>query len=69
MAKHSDHGIVKDDHAQEQPADKERAHTAQQSDPKKSATHEATRDPRLNDAEKMPGSGMTPDGGGDAPSG
>jgi hypothetical protein len=69
MAKHSSHGIVQDDQAQEQPADKERARAVQRSDPKKSATHEATRDPRLNDAEKTPGSGMTPDGSGDAPTG
>jgi hypothetical protein len=52
MAKHSSQGIIKDDQAQEQPADKERARTVQRSDPKKSATHEATRDPRLNEAEK-----------------
>jgi hypothetical protein len=69
MAKYSSHGIIKDGQAQEQPADKERARVAQRSDPKKSPTHEATRDPRLNDAEKTPGSGMTPDGSGDAPTG
>lgn len=69
MARHSDHGITRDHQAQEQPADEKRARTAHQSDPKKSATHEATRDPKLNDAERTPGSGMTPDGSGDAPSG
>ncbi len=69
MAEHSGHGIAKDRQAQEQPVDKTRAQTAHQSDPKKSATHEATRDPKLNDAEKTPGSGMTPNDNGDAPSG
>jgi hypothetical protein len=52
MAKHSNHGIVRDRQAQEQPADRKRAQTAHNSDPKKSATHEATRDPKLSDAEK-----------------
>jgi hypothetical protein len=67
--RHSDHGVVKDKLAQEQPTDKERARTAHKTHPDKSATHEATRDPKLNDAEKTPGSGMTPDDDGDAPSG
>jgi hypothetical protein len=67
--KHSDHGIVMDEKSQEQPADKSRAQTANKSDPKKSTSREATRDPRLNDAEKTPGSGMTPDDQGDAPTG
>jgi hypothetical protein len=53
---HSDHGIVKDDKAQEQPTDRKRAQTAHKSQPGKSVSHEATRDPRLNDAEKTPGS-------------
>ena len=66
---HSDHGIVKDDKAQEQPTDRKRAQTAQKSNPSKSSSHEATRDPKLNDAEKTPGSGMTPDDRGDAPTG
>jgi hypothetical protein len=69
MAKHSSHGIVRDDMAQEQPIDKKRAQTAHRSDPKKSASHEATRDPKLSDAEKTPSSGMVPDDSGDAPSG
>jgi hypothetical protein len=42
MAKHSSHGIVRDDMAQEQPIDTKRAQTAHRSDPKKSASHEAT---------------------------
>lgn len=69
MAEHSRHGIVKDRQAQEQPADDKRARTAHRSDPNKSATHEATRDPKLNDSAKTPGSGMAPDEHGDAPSG
>lgn len=69
MASHSSHGITRDHQAQEQPVDKQRAQTAHRSDPNKSASHEATRDPKLNDAEKTPGSGMTPDDSGDAPSG
>jgi len=36
--KHSDHGIVRDGKAEEQPADKERARTAHQADPDKSAS-------------------------------
>ena len=69
MARHADHGILKDDKGQEQPSDKQRAQTAHRSDPKKSVSREATRDPKLNDAEKTPGSGMSPDDSGDAPSG
>jgi hypothetical protein len=65
----SNHGMVKDDKGQEQPADKARAQTAHKSDPRKSATREATRDPGLSDAEKTPGSGMAPNDRGDAPTG
>ena len=65
----SDHGIVKDDKAQEQPADPKRAQTAHRSHPGKSGSREATRDPKLNDAEKTPGSGMTFDDRGSAPTG
>jgi hypothetical protein len=61
MVKHSSHGIAKDHMGQEQPLDKERAQTAHRSHPKKSVSHEATRDPRLSDAQKTPGSGMTSD--------
>jgi len=67
--RHSDHGIVKDEQGQEQPVDKRRAQAVHKSDPKNSASHEATRDPKLNDAEKTPGSGMTPDDQGGAPTG
>ena len=66
---HSNHGIARDHQGQEQPTDKERAQKVHKSDPKKSNSHEATRDPKLNDAEKTPGSGMTPDDRGDAPTG
>jgi len=66
---HSNHGIVKDEKGQEQPTDKARAQAAHKTDPRKSATHEATRDPKLNDAEKTPGSGMVPDDKGGTPSG
>jgi hypothetical protein len=50
--KHSDHGIVRDDKGQEQPADKNRARAAQQTDSNKSVSREATRDPKLTDREK-----------------
>ncbi|MCK1361969.1 hypothetical protein [Bradyrhizobium sp. 199] len=71
---HSDHGIVRDQRAEEQPRDKQRAQSVQKTDPQKadqkgSPSREATRDPRLNDNSKTPGSGMTPDDSGDAPSG
>ena len=69
---HSDHGIVKDKRAEDQPRDKQRAqtvHKTQKADPKGSPSREATRDPKLNDNSKTPGSGMTPDDSGAAPSG
>jgi len=62
-------GIVRDEKGQEQPADKQRAQTTHKSDPGKSVSREATRDPKLNDAEKTPGSGMTPNDRSDAPTG
>ena len=65
----SDQGIVRNQRGEEQPADKDRAQTVHKTDPKKSVSREATRDPRLNDAEKTPGSGMMPDDKGGAPSG
>jgi hypothetical protein len=65
----ADQGIVRDQRGEDQPADKDRAQTAHKTDPKTSVSREATRDPKLNDAEKTPGSGMTPDDKGDAPSG
>jgi hypothetical protein len=65
----SDQGIVRDQRGEEQPTDKDRAQTAHKTDPKRSVSREATRDPKLNDAEKTPGSGMTPEDKGGAPSG
>ncbi|MCK1722370.1 hypothetical protein [Bradyrhizobium sp. 141] len=71
---HSNHGIVRDKRGEEQPRDKQRAQYVHKTDPQKadqkgSPSREATRDPRLNDKSKTPGSGMTPDDSGDAPSG
>lgn len=65
----SDHGIVRNERGEEQPADQDRAQAAHKSDPEKSVSREATRDPKLTDAEKTPGSGMVPDDKGGAPSG
>lgn len=60
---HSGQGIVKDQKGQEQPADKRRAQTAHKTDrkDKDSVSREATRDPKLTDANKTPGSGAVPD--------
>lgn len=62
-------GIVRDQKGEEQPADKGRAQTVHKTEPKQSVSREATRDPKLSDAEKTPGSGMMPDDKGGAPSG
>jgi len=67
--KHSDHGIVKNENAEDQPKDKERAQTAHRTDRRKSVFREATRDPKLSDAQKTPGSGMAPGDETDAPTG
>ena len=40
---HSDHGIVRNEKAEEQPKDKKRAQTANQSDAKQSVSKEETR--------------------------
>jgi hypothetical protein len=66
---HSNHGITQDARAEDQPRDKKRAQTVHESETKGSPSKEATRDPKLNDAAKTPGSGMTPDDSGDAPTG
>jgi hypothetical protein len=42
--KYSNHGVVRSEKGEEQPADKDPAQTAHQIDPRKSATREATRD-------------------------
>jgi hypothetical protein len=65
---HSSHGIVRDK-GEEQPADKKRAQTAHKTESNRSVSKEATRDPKLSDANKTPGSGMAPDDSGDAPTG
>jgi hypothetical protein len=66
---HSSQGIVRDKKGEEQPADKRRAQTVHKTEPKHSVSKEATRDPKLSDAEKTPGSGMAPDDSGNAPTG
>jgi hypothetical protein len=66
---HSSQGIVKDQKGQEQPADKKRAQTVHKTDPKHSVSREATRDPKLTDANKTPGSGAVPDDQGDGTAG
>jgi hypothetical protein len=53
---HADQGITLDEKGQDQPADKERARTAHQTSPDGSATREATRDPKQDNASKRPGS-------------
>jgi hypothetical protein len=53
--KHSDHGIVRNEKAEDQPADMERARTAHRSDPDNTVSREATRDPKHTDAEKRQG--------------
>ncbi|MBR1166314.1 MULTISPECIES: hypothetical protein [Bradyrhizobium] len=63
---HSDQGIVKDKRGEVQPRDKERAQSVHKTDPKGSPSREATRDPKLNDNSKTPGSGAMPDGSSDA---
>jgi hypothetical protein len=65
--KHSDQGIVKDK-GEEQPADKERAQTVHNT-ARPAVSREATRDPKLSDASKTPGSGTIPDDNGDGSTG
>ena len=48
---HSDQGIVRNK-AEEQPKDKDRAQTVHRTDPDKSVSHEATRDPKTDDSNK-----------------
>jgi hypothetical protein len=66
---HSNQGIVRDNKGEEQPADKRRAQTVHRTDPKRPSSKEATRDPKLTNPNKTPGSGMAPDDSGDAPTG
>lgn len=65
----ADHGIVRDGKGEDQPADRKRAQTAHTTDPKRSVSREATRDPKLSDGSKTPGSGMVPDDEDSAPTG
>jgi hypothetical protein len=66
---HSSQGIVRDQKGEEQPTDKRRAQTAQKTGSRHSVSKEATRDPKLTDASKTPGSGMAAEDDGDAPTG
>src|SRR4051794_25957371 len=66
---HSDQSIIRDQRGEKEPRDKQRAQTVHKSEPKGSPSREATRDPKLNDNSKTPGSGMASDDSGDAPSG
>ena len=66
---HSDQGIVRGGRGEEQPADKARAQKVHKTDPDRSVSREATRDPRLTETEKTPGSGTVPDDKGDASTG
>lgn len=52
---HSDQGIVKNDKAEDQPKDKERAQTVHKAEPDKSVSREATRDPKASDSNKAAG--------------
>jgi hypothetical protein len=52
---HSSQGIDKPK-GEEQPVDKRRAQTVHQTSPRESVSHEATRDPKLSDANKREGS-------------
>ncbi|MBU6462766.1 MAG: hypothetical protein KGK01_04825 [Bradyrhizobium sp.] len=49
---HSDQGIVKNKQAEEQPKDKQRAETVHVTDPDKSVSREATRNPRAGNSNK-----------------
>ena len=52
---HSDQGIVKNRKAEEQPKDKQRAETVHVTDPDKSVSREATRDPKAGGSNKTTG--------------
>ena len=54
---HSDHGIIRDNKAEDQPRDKERAQTVHKAESKGSPSREATRDSKLNDSGKTPTDG------------
>jgi len=67
--KHSDQGIVRTDRGEEQPTDKKRAQAVHHTDPDKSVSREATRDPKLSNDQKTPGSGAMPDSDGEGSTG
>ena len=52
---HSDQGIVKNKKAEEQPKDKQRAQTVHVTDPDKSVSRDATRDPKAGESNKAKG--------------
>lgn len=53
--KHSDQGITRDDHAEEQPADKQRAQQSSQSNSATPPSQEGKRDPGLSDRPRRSG--------------
>jgi hypothetical protein len=52
-----DQGVVKDEKGQEQPTDKQRLQAVNRTDPKRSVSREATRDPKLSDGSETPEQG------------
>ena len=59
MTKHASHAAGNDNDRREQPANKKRGRTTRRPGPDEA--REATRDPKLTDSEKTPGSGMASD--------
>ena len=57
VAHHSDHGIIKDEKAEEQPRDKERVETVHKTDGDHAVVREQTRKPKLRDADKASSKG------------
>ena len=55
-----DQDVVKEEKGQQQPVDKRRVQTVHKTAPKHSVSREATRDPKLSDANSMPGSRHDP---------
>jgi hypothetical protein len=52
QTKHPTQGIVRDQRGEEQPADKKRAQTVHRPDSENAVSQEATRDPKMTDAER-----------------
>ncbi len=65
MVKDDGQGIVRTGRGEEQPADRQRAQAVHKPQSDNAVSREATRDPRLNDAEKTPGAGTMPGNDGD----